>query len=217
MSDPHPTAAELAPWEREPAAPQWRDAADDPVARALGERFGAAIASARSFAGDLTLAVRREAFREVCAALKEEHGFALLVDLCGVDFPKREERFEVVAHLYGFAANRRVRVKTGVGEEGSVPSLVSVFPAANWPEREAWDMFGIRFEGHPDLTRILLWEGFNGHPLRKDFPVEGIDTGAAIYPEYYDARQGPVGGTGTGWKPKPPAAPGEGGAVEERK
>lgn len=217
MSETHQCAAELAPWERDPVAPQWREAADDPVARALAERFGEAVASMRSLAGDLTLAVRREALREVCTALKEEHGFDLLVDLCGVDFPKRPERFEVVVHLYSFAANRRVRVKTAVGEEAAVPSLVPVFPAANWPEREAWDMFGIRFEGHPDLTRILLWEGFNGHPLRKDFPVEGIDTGAAIYPEYYDARQGPVAGAGTGWKPKPPAEPEKGDAAEEKK
>lgn len=217
MSETHQPAAEFAPWERDPVAPPWQEAADDPVAGALRERFGAAIASARALAGDLTLAVGREAFREVCAALKDEHGFDLLVDLCGVDFPKRAERFEVVAHLYSFAANRRVRVKTAVGEEGSVPSLVPLFPAANWPEREAWDMFGIRFDGHPDLTRILLWEGFNGHPLRKDFPVEGIDTGAAIYPEYYDARQGPVGGTGTGWKPKPPSEPETTGDGEEKR
>lgn len=217
MSEAHKPPAELAPWEREPAAPQWQEAADDPVALALREELGEALVSARTFAGDLTLEVRREAFRSACAALKERHDFTLLVDLCGVDYPKREERFEVVVHLYSFSANRRVRVKTAVGEGGEVPSLVPVYPAANWPERETWDMFGIRFADHPDLTRILLWEGFNGHPLRKDFPVEGIDTGAAIYPEYYDARQGPIAGTGTGWKVKnPPAAAPESGPEEKK-
>lgn len=200
-------AADLAAWEKEPVAPKWEDAAADPIVEDLRRRFPEAIESARTFAGDLTLAIRRESFREVCAALKQAHGFTLLVDLCGVDFPKRPARFEVVAHLYDFAANRRVRVKTGTDESTPVPSLTSVFKAANWPEREAYDMYGIRFEGHPDLTRILLWEGFNGHPLRKDFPLEGIDTGAAIYPEYYDARQGPAAGAGTGWKPKKPPEP----------
>jgi NADH:ubiquinone oxidoreductase subunit C len=94
-------------------------------------------------------------------------------------------------------------------DEGTpVPTVCGVWRAANWCEREAYDMFGIRFEGHPDLTRILLWEGFNGFPLRKDFPVEGIDTGSAIYPEYYQETAGPVAGTGTGWKPaKPPEPP----------
>ena len=82
---------------------------------------------------------------------------------------------------------------------------------ASWPEREVYDMYGIRFSNHPDLTRILLWEGFNGYPLRKDFPVEGIDTGSAIYPEYYEEGQGPISGTGTGWKPPKPE--GEGGAA----
>jgi NADH-quinone oxidoreductase subunit C len=76
-----------------------------------------------------------------------------------------------------------------------------VWRGANWPEREAFDMYGIRFADHPDMTRILMWEGFHGHPLRKDFPVEGIDTGSAIYPEYYEESAGPVAGTGTGWKP----------------
>ncbi|MDX1645090.1 MAG: NADH-quinone oxidoreductase subunit C, partial [Thermoanaerobaculia bacterium] len=83
--------------------------------------------------------------------------------------------------------------------------VTPVWRGANWPEREVYDMYGVRFSGHPDMTRILLWEGFNGYPLRKDFPVEGIDTGTAIYPEYYEDEAGPIAGTGTGWKvPEPP-------------
>jgi NADH-quinone oxidoreductase subunit C len=200
-------AVDLAVWEKEPVAPKWEDAAADPIVEDLRSRFPEAVEVARTYAGDLTLAVKRDSFREICATLKRDHAFTLLVDLCGVDFPKRPARFEVVAHLYSFKTNRRVRVKTGTDETTPVPSLSGVFKAANWPEREAYDMFGILFEGHPDLTRILLWEGFNGHPLRKDFPIEGIDTGAAIYPEYYDARQGPAAGAGTGWKPKKPPEP----------
>jgi NADH-quinone oxidoreductase subunit C len=206
-------AAAAPPWERDPVAPEWQDAGDDPLAAALRERFGEALESARRFAGDLVLEVRRESLREICRALKEEHGFKLLVDICGADFPKRpaeEERFEVICHAFSLTANRRVRVKVKAGAETPVPSLVPVWRGANWPEREVYDMYGVRFADHPDLTRILLWEGFNGHPLRKDFPVEGIDTGSAIYPEYYAEEAGPVKGTGTGWKPpKPPAPPAE--------
>ncbi|HEX4497611.1 MAG TPA: NADH-quinone oxidoreductase subunit C [Thermoanaerobaculia bacterium] len=126
--------------------------------------------------GELVLRVRREAIAEVCAALKERHGFAVLIDLCGVDVPGREPRFEVVYQLLGLEAKRRLRLKVAAGEETPIPSVAGVWRAAEGLEREAWDLFGLRFDGHPDLTRILLWEGFEGHPLRKDFPVEG--TGA---------------------------------------
>lgn len=195
-------------WEKDPVAPDWQDAADDPLASALREELGEAIQSARRFAGDLTLGVAREAVARVAASLKSKHGFTYLVDVCGADFPQRTPRFDVVYHLYAFTTNRRVRLKVGAGEGEEVPSLTTVFRAANWPEREVYDMYGVRFAGHPDMTRILLWEGFNGYPLRKDFPVEGIDTGSAIYPEYYEPSAGPVAGAGTGWKPgKPPEPP----------
>jgi NADH-quinone oxidoreductase subunit C len=188
-------------WEKDPVAPEWQDAGDDPLASALREELGEAVESARRFAGDLTLEVRRDAVARVAASLKGKHGFMYLVDVCGADYPQREPRFDVVYHLYSAAANRRVRLKVKTDEATPVPSLTAVFRAANWSEREVYDMYGVRFAGHPDMTRILLWEGFNGHPLRKDFPVEGIDTGSAIYPEYYQEGSGPVAGTGTGWKP----------------
>lgn len=152
---------------------------EDPLVTALREELGDAIESARTRGGDLTLQVRREAIAEICTTLKEKHGFTSLVDLCGVDFPGREPRFEVVYHVCSPAAGRRVRLKVAAGEDAPVPSVTSVWRAADWPEREVWDLYGVRFEGHPELTRILLWEGFSGHPLRKDFPIEGIDTGAA--------------------------------------
>jgi NADH/F420H2 dehydrogenase subunit C len=154
---------------------------------------------------DLILEVERSGLCEVCASLRHQHGFGLLVDICGADYPQREEeRFEVVYHVYSLETNRRVRLKVRVPEGEEVPSVISVWRGADWCEREIYDMFGIVFSDHPDMTRILTWEGFNGHPLRKDFPVEGIDTGAAIYPERYEVDAGPIAGTGTGWKlPKP--------------
>jgi NADH-quinone oxidoreductase subunit C len=199
-------------WEKDPVSPVWEDGSSDPLAQALKEELGDAIESARTFAGDLTFQVRRDAIAEVCASLKGR-GYTYLVDVCGADYPKREPRFDVVYHLYSFEENRRIRLKVTAGEDTPVPTVSGVWRVANWPEREVYDMYGVRFEGHPDMTRILLWEGFNGYPLRKDFPVEGIDTGSAIYPEYYNETAGPVKGSGTGWTaPKPPepaAAPTE--------
>ncbi len=195
-------------WEKDPVAPEWQDGSSDPLTVAIKDEFGDAIESARSFAGDLAFQVRRDAIAQVAASLKNRHKFTYLIDICGVDYPKREPRFDVVYHLHSFETNRRIRLKVSTDEATPVPTVCAIWRAANWCEREAYDMFGIRFDGHPDLTRILLWEGFNGFPLRKDFPVEGIDTGSAIYPEYYQETAGPVAGTGTGWKPaKPPAPP----------
>jgi NADH-quinone oxidoreductase subunit C len=196
-------------WERDPVSPEWKDEAADPLVVSLKETHGDAIESARSFAGELTLGVRRDAIAGVARSLKADHQFTYLIDVCGADYPKRTPRFDVVYHLHSFAANRRIRLKVTTDEATPVPTVCGVWRAANWPEREVYDMFGVRFSDHPDMTRILLWEGFNGYPLRKDFPVEGIDTGAAIYPEYYEEKAGPVTGTGTGWKPAkaPGAAP----------
>jgi NADH-quinone oxidoreductase subunit C len=201
-----PTPEHAAPtgpaWERDPEAPKWREAGDDPLVERLRAAQGAAILAARSFAGDLVVEVERGAWRGAAAALRAE-GYKLLIDVTAADFPGREGgRFDVVAIAYSFEANRRVRLKTRVEEGVEVPSLTPVWRGANWPEREVYDMYGVRFADHPDMTRILLWEGFNGHPLRKDFPVEGLDTGSAIYPEYYQEKAGPVAGTGTGWRPQ---------------
>ncbi len=205
-------AAEAAkpPWEKDPVTPEWSAADEDPLVEALRSAHGEALQSARTFAGDLVLDVARGEIRDVCRTLKEEQGYTLLVDLLGAHFPQREdEPFEVVYILYSLTANRRVRLKVRTVEGVEIPSVTPVFAGANWPEREAYDMYGIAFEQHPDMTRILLWEGFNGYPLRKDFPVEGIDTGAAIYPEYYEESAGPVAGTGTGWRPPEPPAESE--------
>ncbi len=203
-------AAEAAKpaWERDPVAPETVDAADDPLVEALRAAHGDAVAAAAIRAGDLTLEIERSAIGEVAASLERDHGYRLMVDVCGVHYPQREEApLEVVYHVFNIDRNRRVRLRVRAAEGEEVPTVSHVWTGANWPEREAYDMYGMRFAGHPDMTRILLWEGFNGHPLRKDFPVEGIDTGAAIYPEYYEEEAGPVKGTGTGWKPQPPPEP----------
>jgi len=100
--------------------------------------------------------------------------FKILVDICGVDWPERSKRFDVVYHLLSLTKNMRVRIKVAVAEDEPVPSIVDVYPAANWFEREAFDMYGVVFSDHPDLRRILTDYGFSGYPLRKDFPLTGF-------------------------------------------
>ena len=99
--------------------------------------------------------------------------FTTLIDICGVDYPDREKRFEVVYHLLSMRQNHRIRLRLSVNEEEMVPSCIELYPAADWFEREAFDMYGVLFSGHPDLRRILTDYGFRGHPLRKDFPTTG--------------------------------------------
>jgi NADH-quinone oxidoreductase subunit C len=193
------------PWERDPATPVWEEADDNPLVEALRDSFSNMVVSARSFAGDLVVEVEARAIREVCSSLKEEHGYKLLVDICGSHFAKREDKqLEIVYIFHNLESNQQIRLKVRVDSEVEVPSVTPVFAGANWTEREVYDMYGVRFADHPDMTRILLWEGFNGYPLLKSFPVEGIDTGAAIYPETYSEDAGPIAGTGTGWKPPEP-------------
>jgi NADH-quinone oxidoreductase subunit C len=126
--------------------------------------------------GELTVTVAREKVAGVLTALRDDARcqFACLIDICGVDYPGRERRFDVVYHLLSLTLNHRIRVKTETDESAPVPSVVGVWPAANWFEREAFDMYGILFSGHPDLRRILTDYGFQGHPLRKDFPLTGF-------------------------------------------
>jgi len=137
--------------------------------------FGERIIDAHSYRGDDTILIRREDLLEVAKRLKEDPAFdfQVLMDLTVVDYPEEEERFEVVYHFLSLRKNHRFRLKTRVREEDpEVASLVDLWPGANWLEREAWDMFGVRFKGHPELTRILMYEEFEGHPLRKDYPYQ---------------------------------------------
>jgi NADH-quinone oxidoreductase subunit C len=125
--------------------------------------------------GELILWVKRPAIVRVLAFLRDDPRmlFKQLVDLCGVDYPERAERFEVVYNLLSLRHNRRIRVKLATDENEPVPSVTGVFSSANWYERETWDLFGVYFSDHPDLRRLLTDYGFEGHPLRKDFPLTG--------------------------------------------
>ncbi len=145
----------------------------------LRQRFGERIVETHDFRGDHTAVVTREALPDVLRHCRDDAalGFDMLTDVTAVDyskFPGREDgpRFEVVYHLYSIGQNHRVRVKVRVDEDDAVvPTAVGLWPIANWMEREVWDMFGVRFAGHPDLRRLLLYEEFVGHPLRKDYPI----------------------------------------------
>ncbi len=123
--------------------------------------------------GELTLTGPAAKVVEALTYLKDAQGFHQLIDLSGVDYPEREKRFDVVYHLLSMTRNLRLRLKVQTDEDTAVPSVVSVFPAADWYERETFDMYGVFFDGHPDLRRILTDYGFHGHPLRKDFPMTG--------------------------------------------
>jgi NADH-quinone oxidoreductase subunit C len=170
----------------------------DPLVAGAVARVSDAVIGAKEFAGEITLTVDRARIREVANAFKDD-GYNYLVDLAAVDYSKfpgwTGARFAVAYMLYSFKKNARVRLKVGTDETTPIPSVTSVWKTANWHERETFDMMGIRFDGHPNLERILMWEGFNGHPLRKDFPVRGIDTGARIYPEVFPAGGGPKAGS----------------------
>lgn len=137
------------------------------------ELVGALGVEAQVAFGELTLVAPRERIAEVLLGLRDRFGFQQLLDLCGVDYPDRRERFEVVYHLLSMTRNARVRVKVSTDEVQPVPTAVEVYPAAGWFEREAFDMYGMLFEGNPDMRRLLTDYGFEGHPLRKDFPMTG--------------------------------------------
>jgi NADH-quinone oxidoreductase subunit C len=145
----------------------------------LGEHIAAAVPGAVagwSIAfGELTIQTDADSLRQVLRFLRDDGSckFVCLLDIAGVDYPEREARFEVVYHLLSPTRNLRVRVKIAAGEDTQVPSVTELFASANWYEREAFDLFGILFSGHPDLRRILTDYGFAGHPLRKDFPLTG--------------------------------------------
>jgi len=146
----------------------------------LRTRFGQGIVETHDFRGDHTAVVDRGALGDMLRFCRDDEAlrFDVLMDLTAVDYskyPGREDgpRFEVVYHLYSVPHNHRLRLKTRVDEDDAVvPTAVPLWPIADWFEREVWDMFGVRFEGHPNLKRLLMYEEFVGHPLRKDYPVQ---------------------------------------------
>jgi len=145
----------------------------------LGDAIAAAlpglVSGVSTAFGELTLTVEPAGLIEVVAHLRDDPSclFVSFIDLTAVDYPVREKRFDVVTHLLSPKHNRRIRVKVATDEETPVASLSDLYPAANWFEREAYDLFGVLFSGHPDLRRLLTDYGFEGHPLRKDFPMTG--------------------------------------------
>ncbi|RVU20237.1 NADH-quinone oxidoreductase subunit C [Methylobacterium oryzihabitans] len=147
---------------------------------ALGASIEAALGdavTARVIAfGELTLVVKAEAIVAALTHLRDDPAcaFKCFIDICGADYPGRQKRFDVVYHLLSLRHNQRIRIKVQTDEATPVPSVIPVFPSANWYEREAYDLYGILFSGHPDLRRLLTDYGFEGHPLRKDFPLTGF-------------------------------------------
>jgi len=133
------------------------------------------VVSAKVERDELIVQARTDAIIKVLSFLRDDTNcqFKVCVDVCGVDYPERERRFDVVYHLLSLKHNQRVRVKVETDEDTPVPSATAVYSSANWYEREAWDLYGILFSDHPDLRRILTDYGFEGHPLRKDFPLTG--------------------------------------------
>ena len=147
-------------------------ALSDHLASSLGE----AVAGREIRLDELTIAVDSARILEALTFLRDDPAcrFISFIDLCGVDYPGRERRFDVVYHLLSPRHNSRIRIKVEADETNPVPSCIPVFPCADWFEREAYDLYGILFSGHPDLRRILTDYGFDGHPLRKDFPLTGF-------------------------------------------
>ncbi|MCC6860682.1 MAG: NADH-quinone oxidoreductase subunit C [Bryobacterales bacterium] len=148
---------------------------EDELTKRLQDQFGDRILEFSTYLGQNFLVARPEAVIPIIEHLKLEAGFDYLVDVTAVDYPQRPERFDLVYILYSFSRNERVRIKTRIAEGATPPSATGVHLTANWLEREVYDMFGIRFAGHPNMQRILLPEEWQGHPLRKDYPITRQD------------------------------------------
>jgi NADH-quinone oxidoreductase subunit C len=155
-----------------PAPQPW----DDDFSRRARQQLGEAVKESLVYLGQNYFIVDAARIREVSEYMKTEEDFDYLVDLTAVDYPKRDKRFEIIYQLYSFPRNVRLRLKAPLAETETIESVVPVWSTANWLEREVYDMFGVRFEGHPDLKRILLPEGWQGHPLRKDHSILQQDT-----------------------------------------
>jgi NADH-quinone oxidoreductase subunit C len=171
---PAPPAKPAAPAKPPAAKPSVKpDPWTSPQLDELQMRFPGAITEPLIFRNQPSIVVAKESLLAVCEFLKSEEGgaYTYLTDETAVDYPKREKRFDIVYHLYSFHRNDRLRLKVVAGEGEKVPSVVGIWPTANWLEREVFDMFGVIYEGHPDLKRILLPDEWIGHPLRKDFDI----------------------------------------------
>jgi len=170
-----PPAAPAAP--RPPAPPKEGPVAlDNDLVKRYKEKFGPAILEAWTDRKQAILVVARELLAEIAIYSRDDEKFDWLSDLTAVDWPKREKRFDIVLNMYSFEKNERLRLKVHATADERVPSMQGIWSTANWMEREVYDMFGVVFEGHPDLKRILLPDEWQGHPLRKDYDILTQDT-----------------------------------------
>jgi NADH-quinone oxidoreductase subunit C len=170
-----PPAAPVPP--RPPAPPKEGPVAlDNDLVKRYKEKFGPAILEAWTDRKQAILVVARELLAEIAIYSRDDEKFDWLSDLTAVDWPKREKRFDIVLNMYSFAKNERLRLKVHASADERVPSVQGIWSTANWMEREVYDMFGVIFEGHPDLKRILLPEEWQGFPLRKDYDILTQDT-----------------------------------------
>ena len=160
---------------KQPLGPMSASPWESDLTSRLAERFGPSISEFSTYLGQNFIVAAPQIAIDVLEFLKGDERFDYLVDLTAVDYPQRENRFELIYILYSFAANDRVRMKTRISEGQKPQTATPVFPGANWLEREVFDMFGIDFAGHPDMRRMLLPEDWRGHPLRKDYPILGMD------------------------------------------
>jgi NADH-quinone oxidoreductase subunit C len=146
-----------------------REGIIDEVKAAIGD----ALIEAKDAVGEVSLTVKRDSIADVCRTLRDRFDYQQLMEIAGVDYPERPERFEIVYHLLSVTKNHRIRVRASTDEENAVPSITGLWPVAGWLEREVFDMYGVIFSGNDDLRRILTDYGFRGHPFRKDFPLSG--------------------------------------------
>jgi NADH-quinone oxidoreductase subunit C len=140
---------------------------------ALKAALGGALLASKEHAGELSIDVARESINQVIRMLNEQFEYQQLMEIAGVDYPERPERFDVVYHMLSLTKNHRIRIRVTTDEETPVPSVTDIFPVAGWLEREVFDLYGVLFDGNDDLRRILTDYGFRGHPFRKDFPLTG--------------------------------------------
>jgi NADH-quinone oxidoreductase subunit C len=177
-AEPPAAGAPKPPVKKKEEGPKPTDASNHPLVKKLKAKFGDAIGEALEFIGQVSVRVDRERIVEVCDFLKQdgETRFDYLSDLTCVHYPDRVARpFEVVYNLFSIDLNHRIRLKVDTDESAGVASVTGVWPTANWLEREVYDLFGVAFSGHPDLRRLLLPADWDGHPLRKDYPLEFVE------------------------------------------
>src|SRR5207244_3555342 len=183
-----------APVKKKEEGPKPVDAASHPLVKKLREKFDGAVIEASEFLGQLSIRIEPVHIVEVCEALSSDGDapFNYLSDLTCVHYPDHKEApFEVVYNLYSISANERVRLKVSANESDGVDSVTGVWPSADWPEREVFDLFGVKFRNHPDLRRILLPPDWEGHPLRKDYPLEFVENAwtEKHLPEFSDVQR----------------------------